>query len=102
MPHISGARKRRQAAGLSREKLARLADVSSSTVQKLEAGYRPGADVSQRIADVLRCTVAELHEPMERNTNAAVCPPPCTRMCGADDCSCAPCECPRHRAKGND
>jgi len=59
--HTSGARARREAAGLSRERLGRAADISTSTIALVEKGYRAGPDITQRLADALGCTVSDLY-----------------------------------------
>lgn len=53
-------RERRTDAGLSREKLARLADTSTSTIVRIEAGHVPGAALLGRIARALGVSVDEL------------------------------------------
>jgi transcriptional regulator with XRE-family HTH domain len=58
---------RREAAGLSREALAREAAVSTSLVTLMERGYTCGHETAERIAQVLGCPVADvLHKtPLE-------------------------------------
>jgi transcriptional regulator with XRE-family HTH domain len=53
-------REHREAAGISRETLARRADVSTSTIVRLEDGHVPGALVLSRIAKALGLTVEDL------------------------------------------
>jgi transcriptional regulator with XRE-family HTH domain len=47
-------------AGLSQERLARLAECSTNTVRLIEHGYRPSDDMLKRLAEVLGCESAEL------------------------------------------
>lgn len=54
------ARQHREAAGLSREKLARLADVSTSTIVRLEDGQVPGGVALARIARALEVPIEAL------------------------------------------
>lgn len=69
-------RQRREALGLSREALARLADVSLSTINRFELeGHIPGALVLRRIARALGATVEDLLPPApepQPETNGAV------------------------------
>jgi transcriptional regulator with XRE-family HTH domain len=59
----SAVRVRRLAAGLSQERLARLAECSTSTVRLVEYGYRPSDEMLGRIATALGCSARELaHE----------------------------------------
>jgi transcriptional regulator with XRE-family HTH domain len=51
---IPGLRERRLAAGISQERLARLADCSTHTVRMVECGYRPSAAMTARIEAALR------------------------------------------------
>jgi transcriptional regulator with XRE-family HTH domain len=51
----TGLRARREAAGLSREKLARLADCSTSSITQFENFYVPSQSMAQRIAEALGC-----------------------------------------------
>ena len=51
----------RRAAGLSQEKLARLADVGTDAVRSWEKGRRtPGLDMAVKLADALECSLDEL------------------------------------------
>jgi len=65
MPTKTGLRARREAAGLSREKLARLADCCVTTLVQLE-GARPSEAMAQRIADALDCQPSDLFEQVSR------------------------------------
>lgn len=60
--HVNGLRARREAAGLSREKLAFQVGCSGSTIQQVEGGWRCSAGMARRIAAVLGCEARELHE----------------------------------------
>jgi transcriptional regulator with XRE-family HTH domain len=53
-------RTRREAAGLSREKLAALAGCSGASIQNYENGYRPSAEMAQKLADALGCKPSDL------------------------------------------
>jgi transcriptional regulator with XRE-family HTH domain len=46
-------RGRRRTAGLSQERLARLADCSTSTVRLVEGGWRASEEMLKRLADAL-------------------------------------------------
>lgn len=70
--HRNGLRARREAAGLSRERLAFEVGCSGSTVQQVEGGWRCSADMAQKIAAVLGCEAHELHEMGEGGGPAAV------------------------------
>jgi transcriptional regulator with XRE-family HTH domain len=59
----SGVRARRLAAGLSQERLARLAECSTSTVRLVEYGYRPSDEMISRIAAALGCSRNDLEAP---------------------------------------
>jgi transcriptional regulator with XRE-family HTH domain len=59
----SAVRTRRLAAGLSQERLARLADCSTSTVRLVEYGYRPSDEMLSRIAIALGCSREDLEGP---------------------------------------
>lgn len=65
-------RTRREALGLSQEKLAELADVSWITIHRIESGKRIGTKLSQ-IAKAVGCTkedLAKSHEdPKENSSN---------------------------------
>lgn len=62
----NGLRARREVAGLSREKLARLADCSTATVTNYEHGYRPSQKMAQRLADALGVRVEDLFRQVDR------------------------------------
>jgi len=62
METYSKARRIRDAQKISRERLARLADVSSATVFRLEQGQAIGTDNAQAIARALGVTVNDLLE----------------------------------------
>ena len=53
-------RQAREAAGLSREKLGRVADVSSSTIYHVERGEVPSPEIGRRLAEALGLDVAKL------------------------------------------
>lgn len=55
-------RKYRQQAGLSQDKLSKLANVSHTTIVKIEAGVikSPTIDTVQRISEALKVSVDEL------------------------------------------
>jgi transcriptional regulator with XRE-family HTH domain len=56
----TGLRARRLEAGLSQEKLARLADCSTSTIRLIEGGWRPSEQMAGRIAGALDCPIGEI------------------------------------------
>ncbi len=60
-------RTRRDATGLSRERFAAKAGVSSATVFRVENGLSPNtsAETLQRFAEALGCTLADLLAPVE-------------------------------------
>lgn len=62
----NGLRTRREAAGLSREKLARLADCSTASLTNYENGYRPSVAMAGRIAGALDCLPSDLFEQISR------------------------------------
>jgi transcriptional regulator with XRE-family HTH domain len=51
--------------------LAREAGCSSSLIWQLEKGYRPGDELSERIAAVLGCTVEQLFEQVDQDAVTA-------------------------------
>jgi transcriptional regulator with XRE-family HTH domain len=51
----SPLRRLRLNAGLSQERLARLADCSTDTFWLIEHGYRPSDEMLERLAAVLKC-----------------------------------------------
>lgn len=52
---------RRVAKGWSQEALARKADVSTSTVARIEQGvFEPRLDIARKLAGALECTLDEL------------------------------------------
>lgn len=53
-------RQAREAARLSREKLGRVADVSSSTIYHVERGEVPSTEIGERLADALGLDAHEL------------------------------------------
>lgn len=57
-----GLRTIREAAGLSRERLGRLADCSSSTIHLIERGMRPSDAMAAKIAGALGVDVRDLRE----------------------------------------
>jgi transcriptional regulator with XRE-family HTH domain len=60
--YLGSVRARRLAAGLSQERLARLADCSLSTVRLAERGLLPGEEISRRLATALECDPRELRD----------------------------------------
>lgn len=58
----NGLRARREAVGLSQERLARQVDCSTNTIRLVEHGYRPSGDMVRRIAAALGCKPHELLE----------------------------------------
>lgn len=62
----------REARGLSQSRLARLADVATSTVNRIERGERiPRVDVLARLAAELGVSVDDLLAPHRRRRRAA-------------------------------
>jgi predicted transcriptional regulator len=59
---VENVRARRDAIGLSAEKLARLADVGTDSVRRCERGYRPSTRVASRIETALSAAEAAAAE----------------------------------------
>ena len=65
-------RERREELGLSRQKLAELADLSYPYVAQLEGGHRaPSSDAARKLADVLGLSYALLTDLLAREKGAA-------------------------------
>lgn len=60
--NLTGLRTIREARRLSRERLGRLADCSSSSIFLIERGMRPSDAMAAKIADALGVDVRELFE----------------------------------------
>jgi transcriptional regulator with XRE-family HTH domain len=58
----------REAAGLSREKLARQADISTVTIENIERGLGCRVDTARKLADALGVSVEELMGNSEKAT----------------------------------
>jgi transcriptional regulator with XRE-family HTH domain len=57
---MKNLRKRREARGLSRYELAKLADVSPETISQIERGAGSRIETAQRLARALHTTVGDL------------------------------------------
>ena len=63
---VNDLRRRRLRARLSQERLARLADCSTSTVRLAERGWFPSTQIMDRLAAALKCEPEALYVRVEQ------------------------------------